>query len=204
MVKITDKRCPKCGEVKPVSEWYRCKSSPDGLAGHCKLCQKSYITGVQITSKRCSICDVVKPVEEYSCDISRNRLAPYCKACEKGSQKKHHKEQRDQICHSPIQTWEQVSSVLRSMSELQYAIMVEAQSLKERIATLKALAMKPIGAWHGQVVNKKTMIDGFLRCNYNKAYFDVKTFEFGSISYSQDKIDIKLKPRLAGKRMGKP
>ena len=33
------KRCPKCGEVKPVSEFSRDARNPTGLQGYCKLCK---------------------------------------------------------------------------------------------------------------------------------------------------------------------
>lgn len=32
------KKCPKCGEVKPHSEYHKNKSRYDGLAGWCKVC----------------------------------------------------------------------------------------------------------------------------------------------------------------------
>lgn len=34
------KRCARCGEVKPVSEFYRHRHRPDGLDGICKTCRK--------------------------------------------------------------------------------------------------------------------------------------------------------------------
>ncbi len=36
------KQCYKCGEVKPVSEFYRRTDTPSGLRGPCKLCQRVY------------------------------------------------------------------------------------------------------------------------------------------------------------------
>jgi hypothetical protein len=35
---LSSKRCPDCGEVKPVSEYGRNKSRPDGLAFYRKEC----------------------------------------------------------------------------------------------------------------------------------------------------------------------
>lgn len=37
------KRCPKCGDLKEISEFYRNKSRPDGIAGHCKVCHRKYL-----------------------------------------------------------------------------------------------------------------------------------------------------------------
>jgi hypothetical protein len=36
----TDKRCPKCKKTKKGSEFYRCKSTADGLGDYCKECRK--------------------------------------------------------------------------------------------------------------------------------------------------------------------
>lgn len=38
---ITTKRCAKCGEVKPVSEFYKSKESKDGLQSYCKECHRA-------------------------------------------------------------------------------------------------------------------------------------------------------------------
>jgi 5-methylcytosine-specific restriction endonuclease McrA len=35
---VTEKRCPKCKTVKPISEFYQSKYTRDGFAGHCKSC----------------------------------------------------------------------------------------------------------------------------------------------------------------------
>ena len=35
------KRCSRCGEVKPISEFYKKKSSKDGLQNNCKDCAKA-------------------------------------------------------------------------------------------------------------------------------------------------------------------
>lgn len=32
------KRCTKCGEDKPLSEYNRCAASPDGLKWYCRVC----------------------------------------------------------------------------------------------------------------------------------------------------------------------
>ena len=35
----TEKRCPKCDTIKPISDFYRDKSRSDGHDGHCKKCK---------------------------------------------------------------------------------------------------------------------------------------------------------------------
>lgn len=36
--KITEKKCAKCGKVKPISEFYRRSASKDGYQPYCKTC----------------------------------------------------------------------------------------------------------------------------------------------------------------------
>lgn len=39
-MQMTEKRCPKCGETKKANEFYRDRSSPDGLQGRCRRCHR--------------------------------------------------------------------------------------------------------------------------------------------------------------------
>lgn len=36
------RRCSKCGETKPLSEFFKSKKSKDGYSGRCKICQCKY------------------------------------------------------------------------------------------------------------------------------------------------------------------
>lgn len=38
---MEEKRCPRCGETKPVSEYHKDKGASDGLYGYCKECNKA-------------------------------------------------------------------------------------------------------------------------------------------------------------------
>ena len=38
---MDEKKCPKCGEVKPVGEFWRCANSKSGLQSWCKGCLMS-------------------------------------------------------------------------------------------------------------------------------------------------------------------
>ena len=37
-MEMTTKKCSKCGEVKPISEFYKSSSSKDGYQSYCKYC----------------------------------------------------------------------------------------------------------------------------------------------------------------------
>ena len=39
---VDSKKCRKCGEVKPLTEYHKNSHSADGLQGHCKSCTKAY------------------------------------------------------------------------------------------------------------------------------------------------------------------
>jgi hypothetical protein len=40
---LTPRRCSRCKEVKPASEFYRDRTGRDGLSYHCKPCRDSYM-----------------------------------------------------------------------------------------------------------------------------------------------------------------
>src|SRR4051794_20694071 len=97
------KRCRDCGLVKPVSEFWRRKQSPDGWALYCKGCfglrnAASYRGRLAVRGKKarpyrrysdvppgmkyCANCGEIKPLSEFG----RNRryksgLTFYCKPC---------------------------------------------------------------------------------------------------------------------------
>lgn len=84
------KRCSKCGEVKPLDEFFRNRKARDGRHSSCKVCSyateratrrpKSY--PVSVESKHCARCDEVKPAAEFTpLRSALDGLYSYCKAC---------------------------------------------------------------------------------------------------------------------------
>lgn len=49
---IDNKTCPKCGETKPVGEFYKAASKHDGLRSECKACTKKYTAGPDVRARR--------------------------------------------------------------------------------------------------------------------------------------------------------
>lgn len=90
------KTCKKCGESKPIEEFYKHPKNIDGHSGTCKDCvihytQSKYERKRPITppgQKWCGHCKQMKPVEEFGVDAGRaskrggsvGRQA-YCKEC---------------------------------------------------------------------------------------------------------------------------
>lgn len=79
------KPCSKCGQVKSLDEFWRCR---DGFQSACKDCQKATLYQVKyppdpaLTSKRCTRCQQVKPVSEFHLNSQvRSGLQSRCKVC---------------------------------------------------------------------------------------------------------------------------
>src|SRR4051812_21679326 len=90
------KRCPRCGQSKPLDGFHRSSAAKDGRQGHCKACNRDYLrdraaqrprkTRVRVAApagcKWCADCSSIKPLDEFP----RNRntsdgRAQYCKPC---------------------------------------------------------------------------------------------------------------------------
>lgn len=51
-VELVEKRCPACGEVKPLSEYHQNKSNPDGRHHYCKPCNKAQVKARNVRRRR--------------------------------------------------------------------------------------------------------------------------------------------------------
>jgi hypothetical protein len=85
----TEKKCTKCGTVKPLEEFVTNNRSPSGKAGHCRECAKEWRNSKQYKprkrgSKTCSQCKKTKPVKEFHVQKSmKDGLKSYCRDCAK-------------------------------------------------------------------------------------------------------------------------
>ena|ERR1700722_2347904 len=91
------KRCCTCHGIKPVAEFYKCRSRPDGLADGCAQCYKARyekwaaanpdrnkrpIKIEPVDAKRCCQCKQTKPAGDfYKSRHRRDGLADACKDC---------------------------------------------------------------------------------------------------------------------------
>ncbi|WP_165967021.1 endonuclease domain-containing protein [Actinomadura sp. 7K507] len=100
---MSSKRCPDCGETKPAAEFWKLKSSKDGLALYCKVCfglrnsrsyrkkqakqgkeTKVYQRRRQLPEgmKYCPRCERVKSVDEFGRNRSEESgITGYCRPC---------------------------------------------------------------------------------------------------------------------------
>ena len=85
------KRCRKCDEVKPTSEFYKVRASKDGLHSWCSTCNREYaksrpkinhpakMTGYKI----CTKCYMLKSIHKFSRNIrSSDGRMGICKQCD--------------------------------------------------------------------------------------------------------------------------
>ncbi len=97
------KECRDCGRMRPVTEFWKRKASPDGLALYCKECfglrnagcyrGRRAVQGAQVKpyrkrrsvpegTKYCPRCEEVKPVEEFPRNrTKKSGFGTYCNPC---------------------------------------------------------------------------------------------------------------------------
>jgi len=109
MPHIKSKRCSKCGESKPVTDFYSSTSNSDGYTCHCKLCiqkqKQAYHKRLaarhrreipRIETKRCPRCGEVKPVSKFYKAVGKVAgYATHCKDCAAVSAREHKKKVAD-------------------------------------------------------------------------------------------------------------
>ncbi len=105
---ITEKRCTKCGIVKPLDEFTKAKNRKDGYYCYCKTCSRENArlhnrnkvienndealnkTLIENPIKQCSKCGIIKPIQLFR--INRQMIGGYncqCKECEHEDYRKH-------------------------------------------------------------------------------------------------------------------
>ena len=90
---VLSKRCPKCLETKPASQYSSNKCNPDWLASSCRDCCISYQKSVRKRytekgpsikrkKKKCPKCKRLKPASKYGeAPTTADGLTPYCSEC---------------------------------------------------------------------------------------------------------------------------
>lgn len=94
----TEKTCPECGRVLPLTEYHRNKRRPDGLAFYCKACatrrsevsrrqrgiaaKKRADVAVPSGTKWCPDCKQIKPLDDFArTKRSASGYHSYCRPC---------------------------------------------------------------------------------------------------------------------------
>lgn len=80
---LTEKRCPACGVVKPLSDWTVCRRAKDGLQYQCKACRRDIRNQYRRRIGR----GVLQRCEKYGLnrsDVITLLHIPACQACGAG------------------------------------------------------------------------------------------------------------------------
>lgn len=82
----TSKLCCKCQEAKPAREFFRHRSTSDGLRSRCKACEKGHPVRPRdawrhLVEKTCTNCHVCKPIECFWHRRPGGPRLPRCKDC---------------------------------------------------------------------------------------------------------------------------
>lgn len=96
------KRCGSCKETKPSTEFYKLKTSKDGLCFECKLCEslrrkRLYAVRLQQrhldtrTELQCVKCNIIQPIDNFQLTPAiKHGRSNICKSCQRIWTKQHY------------------------------------------------------------------------------------------------------------------
>jgi len=142
MPRIETKRCPRCAEVKPVSEFYKGVGKVGGYATHCKDCASvgaaeyrnrvadREFEDIQATGKKtCCMCNRRLPVEQFNYARSNHDgLASHCRDCGKEYKRQHYDENYGDFYNRQVEYRQRYPERIRA-----FAAVYEATSKGELI-----------------------------------------------------------------------
>ena len=203
---INEKKCTKCGEVKPLSCFCKNRRRPDGLCSHCKECQKTYrvisAKSKEKPKKVCSKCGLPKPLSDFG--KSKHHQ---CKACVNEYKRLYSKMRRKGLinvtCCSTLDSWKQVESALREMAELQHFINTENAACEKRLDLIREYRDETIESAVGHQAALQSLLTAFMEKTATKGTIN-RDFRFGSMRFSHGKLSFKLNVELAQKLIDKP
>ena len=160
--------------------------------------------------KRCGKCGLIKSKDKFPKDKrSPDGLSYLCKDCKRAYDTAYHKSRRagagkvTNTRAAGIDSWNQIDSVLRELSETQYKINVETDLCEQRKKMVEQYSQEITEPLVGHQIGLQKMLIDFLKKNLIKAQ-KVRKYRFGSVCFMLGQLELKLNPALAGKLMGKP
>jgi hypothetical protein len=193
MTKIAEKKCNKCGKVKPREAFSKNKNMPDGRCAWCKDCQKDYY------DNRSSRPSTTKSYELHD-------LKCECEECEKRKvridKSRQGRGKADLAEVRGIENWNQVGSVLRELAELQSGINEEEVNYEKRVSMIRKYSDEVIEPHLAHQINLQTMLQNFLKKDGRKRL--IRKYNFGVIKLFRGRLKIQLDADLAKQKMGMP
>jgi len=166
--------------------------------------------GKKRDEKRCSKCGLIKSKDKFAKKASSpDGLAYICKDCRRAYDTVYHKLQRSGKSRATntraagIDSWNQIDSVLREMSEVQHKINTESDLREQRKQLIEQYAQEITEPLVAHQIGLQKILTDFLKKNREKAK-QVFACRFGAVCFRRGKVELTLKPVLAGKLIGKP
>lgn len=210
------KRCPMCGQIKPIEGFYKNKARKDGRGTYCKSCKKIYqnatkhITRIIPTEKQCSGCRVIKPSSDFHrCRNRSDGLQSRCKDCHNTDASIRYAKRITEMGHVKkkgiiIDDHNQVDSAVRELAELQLSINTEVIACQKRVGRIIQESAEVLGPWRRSQKRLRAAIECFYRrIGYSSAMY-IKQFRFGTIRYRQGRLEVELDVNQAQRCLGKP
>lgn len=141
---MSTKKCPRCGEIKPYSGFYKNKTSKDGLQSWCKIClskatkrNRQGLPSDQAVArqkakkllkagrKKCSSCGEIKSVEDFYRNAARkDGFDDYCRLCRSVAVRKYNRTPKGRRVQVEAQlrwqknNWEEKKTAMREYYRL--------------------------------------------------------------------------------------
>jgi len=190
---VDTKRCNKCKIAKPKSDFGKNKHHKDGLDDYCKLCRKAYRKAYFTKSSR-----------QPNPHTKTRSKTEWSRLIRDANKRRAQGEVVENLTAKGIDSIEQVDSILRELSELQYKIDHENKLCDDRIKMLKG---------YTEILNEPDLCHQLSLYRILKNYLKKickngskinKQFRFGAIQFSKGKLDLELRPKLANMAFDKP
>jgi hypothetical protein len=164
MVIIPQKRCTKCGEVKPLDSFCIQRSHPTGYSSHCKSCHNAYTIKrprqlkprlVPGDLKACNRCNAVKAVELFDYAKDGDGYQNQCKVCRRAWARDWKRRNKDKI-----RTYEEINKERLSALRAEWRRKNHARVLERRRRWYKTPKARLYGRMraHQRRVNKSSTV----------------------------------------------
>ena len=210
------KRCPRCGLLKPIKEFYRNRARPDGRSDWCKDCKKDHkyskppVATIMPGQKQCTSCKVIKSRSEFHrCSNRADGLQSRCKECSRAvvaERQRKRKAKKDAAERGrgdfKIFNIQQMDSVVREMAGTQLEIEAELRVCQQRVSRMIQDSAEALGPRRRRMKMLKNAIECyFIREGRTKA---TNKLRFGSVRFYRDNAEVDLDVNQAERCMGKP
>ncbi len=177
----TEKKCKDGKQIKSVADFYKAPSNADGYDSLCKACRRDAYYKKRYGESR-------PPKRAKRLVATEKKI----KTCKQGN-----------VSGTTLGSLTQISSVVRAIAEMQFAIDSEVKALDKRIAMLKQYTDEVTTPMKCKQANYSEMIRELLKKKRNTWF--TKKYRFGVVRYtSKGKLTVESFSDIAGKRMGKP